>query len=212
MPPNPPHEALHRIFRIDETVFADAMSQALGVSMPVPAGIDELNVDLTEYISIDRRSDTVLRVRAGTGNPADDFILLVESQTDKDEARRYSWPYYIAYLQAKHRLDIVFLVVTPKDETARWAREGFRTGPPKLPGLVCQVTVPAVIGPSDTPVLTEAEGAARNVYFSSLCALAHRLDPEPHVRATGSAGTRIGDHRRRNRRPAQRADRGRAVR
>lgn len=59
MPPNPPREALHRIFRIDETVFADAMSQALGVSMPVPAGIDELNVDLTEYISIDRRSDTV---------------------------------------------------------------------------------------------------------------------------------------------------------
>lgn len=183
MSPNPPHEALHRVFRIDETVFASAMSQVLGVSLPVPAGIDELNVDLTEYVSVDRRSDTVLRVRADTGNPADDFILLVESQTDKDETRRYSWPYYVAYLQAKYHLEVVFLVVTPKDETARWARDGFRTGPPKLPELTCQVTIPAVIGPRDTPALTSVEGAARNACFASLCALTHRLDPVPVVRA-----------------------------
>lgn len=182
MAPGPPHEALHRIFGMDEGVFVGVMSQILNVPVPAPAGLDELNVDLTEYVSVDRRSDTVLRVRSETGDPSDDFILLVESQTSVDESRRYSWPYYVSYLQAKHRLEVAFIVVTPSVETARWAREGFRIGPSKMPGLTCQVTVPVVIGPDDTPVLTTAEAAAGNVYFSTLCALTHRLDPEPDLR------------------------------
>ena len=126
----PEHEALHRIFAEDKTVFVSAMSRVLKVDMPVPADVTPLNVDMTEFIPVvERRSDTVLCVRTKEGNPAEDFILLVESQTEKDGSRHFSWPYYVAYLQAKYQLQVVMAVVCSKAATAEWAR-GSGSGSP----------------------------------------------------------------------------------
>lgn len=144
-----------------------------------PLEVRELNVDLTEFKPVvERRPDTVLLVKSASGNPADDFILLVESQTDEDKTRYFAWPYFVAYLQAKYKLPIVFLVVCSKAATARWARKGIRTG---LPGLTCQVTTPIVLGPDNVPAVTTVDEAARDLYFAVFSALTHSRGPDARV-------------------------------
>jgi hypothetical protein len=93
MATTPEHEGLHRIFAEDKAVLASVLSPVLKVDLPVPARMDELNVDLTEFKPVvERRSDTVLRVKAASGNPAEDYILLVESQTEEDWRPRWKQP------------------------------------------------------------------------------------------------------------------------
>jgi hypothetical protein len=175
----PEHEALHRIFAEDKAVFASAMSRVLKVDMPVPADMTPLSIDMTEFIPVvERRSDTVLRIQAGAGKPEDDFILIVESQTEKDDSRHFSWPYYVAYLQAKYQLQVVMVVVCSKAATAEWADKGIRIG---LPGLVCQVTTPIVFGPHNVPAVVTAEDAALDLHFAVFSALTHSRGPEARV-------------------------------
>jgi hypothetical protein len=179
VPPTPAHEALHRIFAEDKTVLPSVMSRVLNIDMPAPADIQELNVDLSEFKPVvERRSDTVARIISGSGNAADDFVLVVESQTEEDDTRNFAWPYYVAYLQAKYKLQVVFVVVTSKPDTARWARGGFRTG---LPGLTCQVTTPVVFGPDNVPALTTVAEAARDLHFAVFAALTHSRGPDVRV-------------------------------
>lgn len=176
MSPTPEHEGLHRLFAEDKRVVASVLSRVLDIDMPLPADVQSLNVDMTEFIPVvERRSDTVLRVESGTGDPARDFILLVESQTDEDESRYYAWPYYISYLQAKYKLQVVLLVVTSKPETERWARKPMRIG---LPGLTCQVTTAIACGPGNVPPVVTVEEAARDLYFAVFSAFTHSRGPE----------------------------------
>ena len=177
----PEHEALHRIFAEDENglMLASALRRILKVEIPAPANLEPLNVDFTEFKKVvERRSDTVLKVMSRTGNPQDDFILLVESQTEDDRSRRTVWPYYIAYLQTKYRLPVLMLVVCSKAATARWARKAIKTG---LPGLTCQVTTPIVLGPDNVPALTSVAEAAENLHFAVYSALTHSREPEARV-------------------------------
>jgi hypothetical protein len=165
------HEALHRIFQDGRALFAHAMARALNIETPVPAHVDELSVDFTEFKPVvERRADSVLKAEFRTGNPEDDYILIVESQTDSDETRRMSWPYYVAFVQNKYKCKVVLLAVCSKTATARWAREPIVTG---LPGLTCQTTIPVVLGPDNVPVVVTVEEAAADLHFAVFSALTH---------------------------------------
>lgn len=59
------------------------------------------NVDLTEIEPVERRVDTLLRAETDEGT----YLLVVESQGKKDEAKQRSWPYYLSYLYAKYDCD-----------------------------------------------------------------------------------------------------------
>jgi hypothetical protein len=172
----PEHEALHRIFAEGEGVFASAMSRVLNIKMPMPASVEPLSVDFTEFRPVvERRSDTVLRVSFSPGSPLDEYILIVESQTEEDATRRTSWPYYVAYVQTKYKLPVVLLVVCSKAATARWAREPITIG---LPGLICQKTTPIVLGPDNVPAVTTVEEAASDLHFAVFSALTHSRGPD----------------------------------
>ncbi|MFD5802393.1 hypothetical protein [Streptomyces sp. NPDC127020] len=57
-----PHEALHRIFRMDPGLFARLLPRA-GIVFPEHTAIEPLDTDLTEIRPLERRVDSVFRVR-----------------------------------------------------------------------------------------------------------------------------------------------------
>jgi len=175
MPPSPEHEALHRIFQYDSKLFARSLTNILGIPIPEPFDVSVLSIDLTETRPIERRADTVLRVRFMDGNSLGQYILVVESQTDDEETRRRRWPYYIAFLQDKYACPVVLLVVCSKEETARWAREPIRIG---LTGWICMTVTPIVLGPDNLPAVTTAEQASRDVPAAVFSALTHSRGSE----------------------------------
>src|ERR1700676_975584 len=144
MPPTSQHEALHRIFLQDEALFARAAAPVLGVIVQEPTRVTALNNDLTTVEPLERRADSVLMAEWLVDDPDGRDILIIESQTDPDEARRRRWPYYIAYLQDKYDCPVVLLVVCSKKATARWARRPIEIG---LPDLIVMIVHPVVLGP-----------------------------------------------------------------
>jgi hypothetical protein len=163
---NSPHEALHRIFQEDTSLFARAFNRLLGVALPTPRTVSVLNTDATEIRPLERRIDTVLLAEVETG----DQIVIVESQTERNDDKLTSWPYYIAYLHAKYECPVTLLVICPKQTTAKWARQPIEIGPAGLP---CMVVRPFALGPDNVPAITDLTQACEDVLFTVFSALTH---------------------------------------
>jgi hypothetical protein len=71
-----------------------------------------------------------------------------------------------ADLRARHRCPVCLLVVTIEDAVARWAAKSIELGP----STRCN---PWVVGPSNTPAVTELQDAKENVELAVLSAIAH---------------------------------------
>jgi hypothetical protein len=93
--------------------------------------------------------------------------VILEVQLGRDEDKPYTWPAYIANLRARHRCPVCLLVITIEDAVARWAGRGIELGP----GTRCN---PWVVGPSNTPAVTELKDAKENVELAVLSAIEHR--------------------------------------
>ena len=175
MPPTSQHEALHRIFLQDETLFARAAAHVLGVIVQEPERVTVLNNDLTTVEPLERRADSVLMAEWLVDDPGGRYVLIIESQTNADETRRRRWPYYIAYLRDKYDCPVVLLVVCSKKATARWAKRPIEIG---LPGLICMVVEPVVLGPDNVPAVTDPAEAILDTTFAVFSALTHSRDAE----------------------------------
>ncbi|MFK4147020.1 hypothetical protein [Streptomyces sp. NPDC004065] len=165
------HEGMHRIFQERPEILTPVFG-VLGVPLPGKATVDAITTDATETRPLERRLDTVLRVGPSDG---DDFLLAIESQSKKVESKESSWAYYIAYLQAKHRLPVLLLVVCQDPATAKWAVGPFDCG---TRGWTALRTFPLVAGPHNLPVITDPRTAAKNLALAVLSALAHARSPE----------------------------------
>jgi len=177
MPPTSQHEALHRIFLQDEALFARAAAQVLGVIVQEPERVTVLNNDLTTVEPLERRADSVLMAEWLVDDPDGRYILIVESQTDPDGARRRRWPYYIAYLQDKYGCPVVLLVVCSKKATARWARQPIEIG---LPDLIVMIVHPVVLGP-DNVQATAGQQKWRELMATYLPPVRIRIPPGRHT-------------------------------
>jgi hypothetical protein len=166
-----PHEALHRIFQEDTSLFTRTLQRVLGVTLPKPCAVSVLNTDVTEIRPLERRIDTVLLAQGEGG----DQILIIEAQTDPADDKLANWPYYISYLHEKHRCPVTLLVICPKPATAIWARKPIEIG---LPGRPCLVTRPFVLGPDNVPAITDAAQAREDVIFTVFSALTHGRSPQ----------------------------------
>jgi hypothetical protein len=172
---SPEHEALHRIFQHDPALFARAVARVLDIKMTEPCRMSELNVDLTETRPIERRADSVLRAEFMIEDTEGDYILIIESQTDPENTRRKSWPYYITFVQNKYDCDVVLLVVCSKAATAKWAREPIRVG---RRDLICLTVNPVVLGPDNVPTVTSVAEATSDLPFAVFSALTHSRGPK----------------------------------
>jgi hypothetical protein len=170
--PTAEHEALHRVFREDEVLFAHAMSRVFNieVSPPGPGGVTVLSTDLTETEPMERRPDSVLQVEFLVEDAAGKYILVLESQTEPDEERRRRWPHFVAHLHDKYDCPVVLAVVCSKRYTASWAREPIRIG---LPGVTCLTATLVVFGPDNVPPITDPAEAAGDLVFAVFSALTH---------------------------------------
>lgn len=170
--PSSPHEALHKIFQEDTSLFVRALHHALGVSFPIPHSVNVLNIDMTEIAPVERRVDTLLMATTPDGAHA----FLVESQTDPNPDKLHAWPYYIAYVHAKYKCPVTLLVICTDAKTAKWARTVIEIGLPDLPSMYVRAIV---FGPDNVPVITHPDHAAHDIHMAVLSALVHRLDPNP---------------------------------
>ncbi|SEE35830.1 hypothetical protein SAMN05216489_06324 [Streptomyces sp. 3213] len=165
------HEGMHRIFQERPEILAPVF-KVLEVPLSAKATVDAVTTDVTETRPLERRVDTVLRIGQSDG---EDFLLAIEAQSDKKEAKAASWAYYIAYLQAKYRLPVLLLVVCQDRATAKWAVGPFECGTSEWTALR---TYPLVAGPDNLPVITDTRTVAKKLALAVLSAVAHARTPE----------------------------------
>jgi hypothetical protein len=119
---------------------------------------------------MERRADSVLLAELLVEDEASTYIVVVEAQTDPDEKKWWSWPYYIAYLRARYECPVILLVVCTKPDTEQWARTEITSG---LGDLICMRVTPAVAGPGNVEPVTDLARARANVGFAAFSALTH---------------------------------------
>ncbi|WP_017538517.1 hypothetical protein [Nocardiopsis halophila] len=167
----PPHEALHRIFCEDPHLLGRTFEHLFGNGPPAPESVSVLNADLSEIKVIERRVDSVLWLEYG----AEDHILIIEAQSEKDGGKRGSWPYYVSYLYEKFGCGVTLLVACPSTATASWAREPIVIG---SRWHSTQTTAPIVLGPDNVATVTDPDQAAEDVMLAVFSALVHRKGPK----------------------------------
>lgn len=164
------HEAHHSIFRHDQDLFPEVMEQVFGVVLGKAGRVTCLSTDLNELRPMERRADSVLLAELLVEDEAGTYIVVVEAQTEPDEKKWWSWPYYIAYLRARHECPVILLVVCTKPDTEQWARAEITSG---LGDLICMRVTPAVAGPGNVEPVTDLDRAQANVGFAAFSALTH---------------------------------------
>ncbi|MFC9943499.1 hypothetical protein [Streptomyces pratensis] len=166
-----PHEAMHRVFQEYPSLLS-GLSDVLGLELPPVASAELLTVDLTETEPLERRVDTLLRIRTESDGP---FLLVVEAQGKKDPGKTASWPYYVTYLNNKYRLPVLLLVICQDHATAAWAARPLTIGLPQWPTVT---TRPLVAGPHNMPVITDVAEARKDLAFATLSAITHADNPD----------------------------------
>ncbi|MFC7258834.1 hypothetical protein [Streptomyces lutosisoli] len=165
------HEGMHRIFQERPEILTPVF-RVLGIELPEKAAVYAVAADATEAKPMARHIDTVLRVGPSDG---DDFLLAVEAQERRDRKKESSWPYYVAYLQAKYGLPVLLLVVCRDRATTKWAAGPFDCG---ARGWTAQRTYPLVVGPDNLPVIADERTAAEKPAMAAFSALAHANSPD----------------------------------
>jgi hypothetical protein len=158
-----PHEVTHRVFQ-DRPELLASVFRILNLPVAEKATVQVVTPDVTEIRPLERRVDTVLKIRS----PEDDFLLAIEAQGRRDPAKAASWTYYLAHLQAKYRKPALLLVVCRDQATAEWAAGPFTCGVNDWTALS---THPLVVGPGNVPVITDRHEAAQNPALAAFCAL-----------------------------------------
>jgi hypothetical protein len=154
------HELLLLLFRNRSGSAADLLRE-LDVQLPEYDEIRADSSDLSDLRPAEYRADLVLFLMRGSQKV---LGVIVEVQLGHDEDKPYAWPAYIANLRAQHRCPVCLLVITIEDAVARWAGRPIDVGP----GTRCK---PWVIGPSNTPAITELQDAQDNVELAVLSAI-----------------------------------------
>ncbi|TMU93880.1 hypothetical protein [Streptomyces sp. DASNCL29] len=160
------HEAAHRIFQ-DRPELLAPVFRILDLPPPEKAAVEVLTPDATEIRPLERRVDSVLRVNPLEG---DGFLLAIEAQGRRDDAKGGSWAYYLSYLTAKYERPALLLVVCQDKATADWAMGPFQLG---LDDWTALSVHPLVLGPGNVPVILDPEEAAQDLTLATFSALTH---------------------------------------
>lgn len=166
------HETAHRIFQERPALLAPTF-KLLGVSLPEDASVEVLTPDATELKPIERRIDTVLRLRPRNGGAP--TMLAIEAQGRPDPEKARSWAYYLAFLESKNRCPALLVVVCQDKDTAEWAVGPFHLGPDDWKHLTVR---PLVLGPGNVPVILDPEEAAADLAMATFAAMTHGRSPD----------------------------------
>jgi len=161
------HEALVMLFRNRPLLAPELIRQALGVGLPAFTEARIESAELAEVVPTSYRADLVVLLLESRPVCA----IVVEVQLRRDEAKRLTWPLYLASLRARLDCPTSLLVVTPSAAVARWSGRPIELGHPGF------VLTPLVVGPSAVPVVTDARQAREAPELAVLSAMAHGKKP-----------------------------------
>ena len=156
------HQLLLLLFRNRSRSAADLLG-GLDVEIPEYDDVHAESSDLSDLQPTEYRADLVLFLVRESHKV---LGVIVEVQLGRDEDKPYAWPAYIANLRSRYRCPVCLLVITVEDAVARWAARSIELGP----GTCC---TPWVVGPSNTPAVTELQEAKKNVELAVLSAIEH---------------------------------------
>lgn len=168
---NSPHEASHRIFQERHELLTPVF-RLLGVPLPKNAAVEVLSPDATEIRPLERRVDSVLRIRPPDG---EGFLLAIEAQGRRDGDKEVSWAYYLSFLTAKYACPALLLVVCQDKSTAEWAVGPFRLGTEDWTALSLH---PLVVGPGNVPQIIDPDEAAADLTMATFSAMTHGRNPD----------------------------------
>lgn len=117
------------------------------------------------------------------------LAIITEVQQKVDEDKPYTWPLYLATVREELRCPVRLMVVCPDSRTERWARTPIEL---ETGGTVLR---PAVLGPSNTPVVDDIDRAKRLPELAVLSAAAHGDNPAV-LKAAESALDDLPEHTR----------------
>ena len=146
------HELLILLFR-NRSASATDLLREFDVQLPEYDEVRVESSDLSNLRPAEYRADLVLLLVNGLRKV---LGVIVEVQLACDDDKPYAWPAYIANLRARHRCPVCLLVITIEDTVSRWAGRSIELGP----GTRCN---PWVVGPLNTPAVTELRDAKENV-------------------------------------------------
>src|SRR3569833_1174081 len=172
------HEWILELFRNRSATVPDLLRN-LDVSLPEYDGTRVEMPNVNSLRPVEYAADLVVFLARGSRYV---FGVVVEVQLSRDEDKPYVWPVYVANLRARHRCPVGLLIVTAEESVARWAARSIDLGPG------AQWT-PWVIGPSNTPVVTEIEEGRENPELAVFSAIQHgrKDDTELAKRIVASA-------------------------
>lgn len=133
------------------------------------------------------KSDNVVVLYDHDGNKL--LAILSEVQQKRDNDKPYTWPLYLATVREQLRCPVRLMVVCPDVTTERWARRPIEL---ETGGAVLR---PAVLGPSNTPIVDDIDRAKRLPELAVLSAAAHGDNPAV-LKAAESALDDLPEHTR----------------
>jgi hypothetical protein len=169
--PSRDHEAPLEVLRTAPALVPLLLHEVLGVELPTYTSAEVAEADFTQIVPTEFRADLVVFLRGEPPEHDTRMGVVVEIQRARDEAKRRSWPLYLAALHARIRRPTCLVVVATDDAVARWAAA------PILDLAPCCVFRPLVVGPAQVPWITE-ERALAEPWLAVLSALAHGNEPE----------------------------------
>lgn len=162
--PSPEHEALVLLFRNRPTLAAELLERTFGIHMPRFTEARVTSADRTETVPATFRADLVVVLADGERARA---AVVLEVQMGRDDDKRFTWPLYVASVREELKCPTYLLVVAATEKAQRWAEAPIELG---HPGCMLK---PAVIGPSEVPLVTDDTLAEKQPELAVLSVLAH---------------------------------------
>lgn len=169
VPPSRLHESVVELFRSRPGLVVELLADVLGYAVPEHAQARLASNDLSDYQPTEYRADAVVTLTDAAGTPV--LAVVVEAQLRPDGDKRWSWPAYLANLQARLQCPVVLVVVCPTAEAGGCAV-------PHVTGHPGYVLWPLVVGPEQVAPITEVGQACRHPELAALALLAHPDHPE----------------------------------
>ncbi len=159
------HDGVVSLFRDNPAFALRVLGEICHVPLPAYASIRVTNASLDQMLPIEFRADLVLEVL----DERDRFVLAIvlESQREIDERKKFSWPVYITVSRAERECPAILMVVAVDKYVAEWAQRSIDLGVGK--GNI----EPVVLGPQTIPEMTDERVARAEVELALLSGMAH---------------------------------------
>ena len=176
------HAVLVELFRQRSDLATRLVQGRPNTRLPRHARTDWQEAVLDLRDGVEYRADLLVRLLNARGRVR--LVFVLEVQRRRDRTKPYTWPVYLGVVRRRFLVPSLLLVITPSASVARWAKQ-----PIALGGAT--VLVPCVIGPDETPRVTDLAEARRHPELAILSARMHGAAPdgEPVLRAALEALT-----------------------